>query len=145
MSTRQTFVIFILAVSSVFAQNCNNSDIFQNLQVVKYSGDGSDGEITVKSSQELKDAYRIEVLHQNIPKLCEGAIIDFPELDKLELLHDKITEIQPGAFKNLPLLRYLKIGYNDIKTIKTGVFNYLNVNELLIFVLVLFLIIILFR
>lgn len=123
----QTLVFFFIAITTILAQNCTYQDVFENVKVLKFSGDNSDGEIKVKSSHDIKDAYRIEVLHQDIEKLCEGAIIDFPELDKLVLQDDKITEIQPGAFKNLPVLRDLRITYNEIKKIKNGVFNYLNV------------------
>lgn len=122
-----TLAIFSVLIASIFAQNCTNRDVFENLKVLKFAGDSNDGEVRVKSTNDLKDAYRIEVLHQDVGKLCEGAIVDFPELDKLVLQDDRIVEIQPGAFKNLPVLRELTIAYNEIKTIKSGVFNYLNV------------------
>lgn len=127
MSTLYNISLFFLLISTATAQNCSNQDIFKNLKVLKYSGDGNDGELKVASSEDIRDAYRIEVLHQSIPKLCSNAINNFPELDKLVLQDDRITEVQAGAFKDLPVLRDLRITYNEIETIKNGVFNGLKV------------------
>lgn len=127
MPTLHNLALFFLLISTAIAQNCSNEDIFKNLKVLKFSGDANDGEHKIASSEDIRDAYRVEVLHQNIPKLCANAIANFPQLDKLVLQDDRITEVQAGAFKDLPVLRDLRITYNEIATIKNGVFNGLKV------------------
>lgn len=129
MRTLHNFALLTLLVSLAFGQNCSQEDAFKNLKVLKFSGGSNDGEIKVSSSEDLRDAYRIEVLHQNLEKLCEGAVRNFPELDKLVLQDDGIKEVQGGAFQDLPVLRDLRITYNEIGTIKKGVFNGLKVNK----------------
>lgn len=123
------FAFLLVLAAAISAENCTNRDVFKNVKVLKFSGDvETDGEITVTNVDQIRDAYQIEVTHQVLKKLCEGAVVDFPDLDKLILMDVGVSEIQPGAFKSLPVLRDLRIGYNEIKTIKNGVFNYLNVS-----------------
>lgn len=123
-------LLLLCFVSSTYSQSCAQ-DIFSNVTVTKYSGDPSDPlTIKVRSSDDVRDSYHIEVINQKIPILCSGSVKDFSDLDKLILRLDGINSIEPGAFQNVPVLRDLQITHNKIKTIHKGVFNHLSVKFL---------------
>lgn len=120
------FLLAFLLFPASLALNCTRRDAFSDVRVLHYDGE-DDGEKRATSSEDLRDAYRLEVVHQSIPALCEGSVSGFPRLDKLVLQDDGIEEVEAGAFRDLPVLRELRITYNRIGRVRNGVFDGLKV------------------
>lgn len=81
-------------------------------------------------------AVTLDLSHNRIMQLEEGAFEGLPQLETLRLAHNQLTAILPGAFRNSSgtLLRHLDLSSNHLRVLEQHYFQELSgLEELLLF------------
>lgn len=79
---------------------------------------------------ELMLATGIEITHQKLPFLFNGAIQNLRHLQFIKMEQCGLQELNPGAFLVLPQIETISLRHNEIEYIREGVFNYILVTKL---------------
>ncbi|CAK1549694.1 unnamed protein product [Leptosia nina] len=74
----------------------------------------SDATMVGRATRDLPMLSTLNLNHNYISKLNEGAFVDQPMLEILLLSHNKINIIHHGAFHRVPKLRVVDLNYNEI-------------------------------
>lgn len=124
-------LLFLYFITLLVGCNSNRECfIFENAEVALLTGDGIKNVRIHSENQELGGAYKVMLVNQNIPTLCEHAIANLHKLESVVIDNSGVKRISPNAFDNLPSLRDLTVVNNNIDKIERGVFSNLLVRKL---------------
>ncbi|XP_049865245.1 protein artichoke [Pectinophora gossypiella] len=77
----------------------------------------NDATMVGRATRDLPNLTLLNLNHNLIDKLNEGAFVDQPMLEKLYLSNNNINIIHHGAFHRVPKLRIVDLNYNQISQI----------------------------